>query len=132
MTISLTKTSILLLYLRIFAPATSTGTGFQLRVYITLVLIIGYAIASIIATIVQCIPISRVFDKTVPGTCINLTIFWFANGIANVLGDGVILILPLGEIKNLHLPRRQKWGLYLVFALGVLYVPPFSPKPHPI
>jgi len=132
MTISLTKTSILLLYLRIFAPATTTGIIFQRRVYIILVLVIGYAIASIIATIFQCMPINRVFDKTLPGTCINLTVFWFSNGTANVLGDAIILVLPLREINNLHLPRRQKWGLYLVFTLGALYVPPFSPKSHPI
>lgn len=83
--------------------------------------VILYAFASIIATVVQCLPVRRAWDHEIAGNCINLTAFWYANATANVLGDIFILGLPMPVIMNLNLPSRQRWGLALVFALGGLY-----------
>ncbi|MCJ1464379.1 hypothetical protein MMC07_002992 [Pseudocyphellaria aurata] len=112
-TINLTKTSILLLYLRIFP-----NKSFRKAVYGLLVFVNGYAVASIIATIFQCTPVVRAFDHGSPGSCIDLTAFWYANASANILGDFAILALPMPVINSLHLPRRQRIGLMMVFALG--------------
>ncbi|MCJ1429694.1 hypothetical protein MMC29_007609 [Sticta canariensis] len=112
-TINLTKISILLLYLRIFP-----NKSFRKAVYGLLVFVIGYAVASILATIFQCTPIARTFDHEIPGTCINLTGFWYANAGANIFGDFTILALPMPVVNSLHLPRRQRLGLMMVFALG--------------
>ena len=84
--------------------------------------VILYAFASIVATIVQCTPIKRIWDHSVPGTCINLTAFWYANASANIIGDFLILALPMPVIRSLQLPRRQRLGLVMVFALGGLWV----------
>lgn len=119
-TINLTKTSILLLYLRIFPKK-----SFRKLVYGMLVFVIGYAVASVVATIFQCTPVARTFDHTIPGTCINLTAFWYSNAAANILGDFIILALPVPEVISLHLPLRQRLGLIAVFLLGGLLVFPF-------
>ena len=116
-TINLTKTSICLLYLRIFP-----NLRFRRLVYVLLTFVVLYAFASIIATIAQCTPLERAWDHSVKGSCINLTAFWYANAAANILGDCLILGLPMPVIKSLKLPRRQRVGLILVFALGGLYV----------
>lgn len=84
-----------------------------------------YAAGSIAATIFECTPIERVWDHAIDGTCVNLTAFWYTNAVANILGDFGILLLPMPVVKSLQLPSRQKWGLTMVFGLGVLYVPPF-------
>lgn len=81
-----------------------------------------YAIASIMATIFECTPIPRIWDKKIPGTCINLTAFWYSNAAANILGDICIFLLPLPVIRSLKLPSREKLGLTMVFCLGFLYV----------
>ena len=81
-----------------------------------------YAFASIVATIVQCLPVERAWNHQVLGRCINLTAFWYANASANIIGDILILGLPMPVIKGLNLPSAQRWGLFLVFALGGLYV----------
>ncbi|KAL9134164.1 MAG: hypothetical protein Q9175_004658 [Cornicularia normoerica] len=112
-TITLTKTSICLLYLRIF-----TTKKFRRTVYIIMSYVILYAFASIIATVVQCTPLERIWDHAVPGTCINLTAFWYANASANIIGDFLILALPMPVIRSLQLPQRQRLGLIVVFALG--------------
>lgn len=119
-TINLTKTSILFLYLRVFAPRNTTATTFRRTVYGVLIYVLGYAISSIVATIVQCTPISRTFNHNIKGRCINLTAFWYANAVANIVGDLFILGLPMPVVNRLHLPRRQKLGLMMVFALGGL------------
>ena len=116
-TINLTKTSICLLYLRIF----TTLKWFRMTVHVVMGCVIVYAVASIFATIFQCSPISRVWDRSVQGSCINLTRFWYANAGANIFGDFIILLLPMPVVKKLQLPARQRWGLALVFGLGVLY-----------
>lgn len=84
-TINMTKTSICLLYLRIFS--TEDKARFRRTVYIVMAYVLLYAVASIIATVFECIPVPRIWNKTIPGTCINLTAFWYANAAANMLGD---------------------------------------------
>lgn len=122
-TINLTKSSILLLYLRIFP-----NKPFRRAVYVLLVYVVGYATSSIVVTVLQCTPVARAWDRTLPGSCINLTAFWYANACTNVLGDFVILLLPMPVINSLHLPPRQKVGLMMIFALGSLLVPPPPPN----
>lgn len=114
-TITLTKTSILLLYIRIFPQK-----RFRCAVYWVMVFVLLYAIASITATIFQCHPIKRAFNHKLLGSCINLTAFWYCNATASIFGDCLILALPMPLITSLHLPRRQKYGLMMVFALGGL------------
>ena len=82
--------------------------------------VILYALASIVATIFQCWPIERMWNRKVEGQCIDLTAFWYANATAYILGDIIILCLPMPVIRSLKLPRRQRYGLMLVFALGIL------------
>lgn len=118
-TINLTKASICLLYLRIFAHI----SWFRKAVYVVMAYVLLYAAASIIATIFECSPVARVWDHSVEGTCIDLTGFWYANAAANIIGDFAILFLPMPVVKSLKLPSRQKWGLRLIFGLGVLFVP---------
>lgn len=121
-TINLTKTSICLLYLRIFP-----SVKFRRTVYAVMTSVLLYAVASIVATIVQCSPLERIWNASVQGTCINFTAFWYANATANIVGDFAILGLPMPVVRSLHLPQRQRLGLMVVFALGGLYVPLPSP-----
>lgn len=109
------KISILLLFLRIF-PAKQ----FRMMVYGVMAFVVTYGVASIVATIVQCSPVARIWDKAFPGSCIDLTVFWYANAAASIVGDFLTLILPIPVVKQLQLPPRQKMGLMLVFAVGSL------------
>lgn len=116
LTINCTKVSICLLYLRIFR----TSQQFRPFCYAVLSFVFTYAIASIIITIFQCTPVDRAWDKSIHGTCISLTAFWFAGAVLNVIGDFLILLLPMPMIRTLHMPVRQKWGVGMMFALGAL------------
>ena len=80
--------------------------------------VIGYGVGSILASILQCVPFTRYIDKTLPGTCLNVTAFWYTNAITNIVSDIIIVTLPIPAFISLQVPRRQKIGAALVFMLG--------------
>ncbi|MCJ1477259.1 hypothetical protein MMC13_005930 [Lambiella insularis] len=112
-TITATKISILLLYLRIFPHQ-----KFRYATFVVMAFVFSYATASILATVFQCLPVSRVWDKSVSGHCINLTAFWYANAGSSIFSDLMIFVLPIPVIHSLHLPFRQKVALVMVFAIA--------------
>ncbi|OTA52646.1 putative PTH11-typeG-protein-coupled receptor [Hypoxylon sp. EC38] len=116
--INLTKASILLLYLRLF------GNTKWLRwaCHFMLTCVIMYCIASVTATIFQCIPVTKAFDKSIKGTCIDNGKFWYANSGFSIATDVIILTIPMPLVYALQIPRVQKAALMMVFALGVFVV----------
>ncbi|KAI9830157.1 MAG: hypothetical protein M1819_005834 [Sarea resinae] len=111
--VGLTKSSILLLYLRFMVGKVYRGLCWGLFTVVVL-----YAFASILATILECTPVPRVYDKSIAGTCINISAFWYANAVYSILTDVLILALPMPMVYGLKLPTRSKNALMLVFALG--------------
>lgn len=55
-----------------------------------------------------------------PGFCFDKKALWFSNSAIHILTDLLILIYPMPVLKSLQLPRRQKFALMAVFALGGL------------
>jgi hypothetical protein len=81
-------------------------------------IVVSYGISATVATILQCMPIWRVWDKSIPGTCFDLTAFWFANAAYTVATDLILLFMPMRVIWGLQLQRAQKAAVLVVFALG--------------
>lgn len=82
----------------------------------------SYCIASVIATIFQCQPLGRAFDKSIEGTCIQNNKFWFANAGFSIATDIIILLLPMPLVYQLQIPVAQKLALAGVFCLGIFVV----------
>lgn len=120
------KISILLFYRRIFSTA-----NFRLRLLLVGCAVVTWWFAGTLSTIVSCIPVHRLWvGPSAGGYCFNFNIFWMAMGAVEVVIDTVILVLPVGMVLELQLPRRQKILLGGIFLLGGLYVsllPPSTP-----
>ncbi|KAI0841816.1 hypothetical protein F5Y06DRAFT_285265 [Hypoxylon sp. FL0890] len=116
--INLTKASILLLYVRLFGN--TKWLRWACRFMLTC--IIMYCIASVTATIFQCTPVTKAFDKSIKGTCISNGKFWYANAGFSIATDVIILTIPMPLVYALQIPRVQKAALMMVFALGVFVV----------
>ncbi len=115
--ITLNKVSILCLYYRIFAVA----TWFRYTSYGGIVFIVSSGIAYIVATIFQCTPVYGFWDRTGKDVhCIKPAPFWQSYAVLNILTDVAILALPISQIAKLRLPRPEKIGLLIIFALGAL------------
>ncbi|KND89528.1 hypothetical protein TOPH_05903 [Tolypocladium ophioglossoides CBS 100239] len=113
LTINLTKSSILLLYLRIFVQR-----WFRICCYALMGLILAYMVATTASSIWQCSPIEGAWDKSIHPECISLTKNWYANAGFSIVTDVLILCLPMQPIWTSKLPINQKRALMLVFALG--------------
>ncbi|KAF4630698.1 hypothetical protein G7Y89_g7435 [Cudoniella acicularis] len=112
--ITLTKVSILLLYIRIFGT-----TKLRNVCYVMFVIIIMYGAWLLGSSIFCCVPVARFWDRSIPGKCLPPKLLTYLNASMNISTDLTLLILPLPVIHSLLLPRPQKMGLYFIFALGL-------------
>ncbi|EGE85629.1 integral membrane protein [Blastomyces dermatitidis ATCC 18188] len=110
----LTKTSIVLLYLRVFYAQKS----FRWTCYVLIAFNIVSGIAFIPPTIWQCSPVHAFWDRSVPHRCIKNLANWLSYALINILTDVAILILPIRQVMHLQLRRNDKIAVIFVFALG--------------
>ncbi|KAE9372996.1 hypothetical protein N431DRAFT_338054 [Stipitochalara longipes BDJ] len=108
----LTKTSILLQYLRIFTN--------RIRVvcWCTLAAITMWGLYTILSMIFACLPVSAFWTGDPHARCQSRQFLWFFHSSVNIVTDLVILTLPMPILKSLRLPPKQKVALMIIFALG--------------
>ncbi|KAL4878520.1 ribosomal protein L36e-domain-containing protein [Aspergillus karnatakaensis] len=115
--IFLTKLSIFLLYLRVFAPSHKG------RTYWVIQLLIGFNLAFYLANfflkIFQCTPRSKIWDPATPGHCININIVILITAAINVASDLMMLCVPIVCVWRLQMSKRKKLGISTIFAAGI-------------
>ncbi|KAI4241758.1 MAG: hypothetical protein L6R42_011189, partial [Xanthoria sp. 1 TBL-2021] len=98
----LIKLAILIQLASLFAPIKS-------RMYWVIcalsALTIMFYLASMIFRILQCIPREKIWNPSVPGTCIDSTAGILSSAVVNTISDFVLLILPLNRIWRLQMPQ---------------------------
>ncbi|KAE8448270.1 hypothetical protein EG329_009701 [Mollisiaceae sp. DMI_Dod_QoI] len=115
LSLTFTKISILFLYLRVFIVS-----NVRPACYVVLAVVILYGVELFVTGIFICVPAAHFWESSqVSGTCIPNQPLYFTNVSLNILTDISIILLPMPAIRTLVLPRRQKLGLYSVFALGL-------------
>ncbi|KAL3468996.1 hypothetical protein BJX99DRAFT_242283 [Aspergillus californicus] len=118
LSLSCTKISILLLYLRIFPVRWLVRCAWA-----TMGLIIAWAIATILAGCLICRPFAYNWDKTiVGGKCGDQVSSYTATGVINLVTDFMVLILPMPSLYKLQMATYKKVTLITVFGLGVVCV----------
>ncbi|KAJ5477410.1 hypothetical protein N7539_007554 [Penicillium diatomitis] len=114
LSLSCTKVSILLLYLRIF-PVTWVVWASRA----TMLVIILWAIATILAGSLICRPFAFNWDQTIPGGhCGNQVQSFTATGVINLITDVFVLIIPMPLLYKLQMATYKKATLIIVFGLG--------------
>ncbi|KAI1166563.1 hypothetical protein F5B18DRAFT_648628 [Nemania serpens] len=108
------KTTILLLYLRLFR----VHRWFRTTTYFLIAYIWLWGISEVIVAIAQCRPVSFQWDKTIQGQCIDQLAYYRWVSVPNVIHDVVMLILPLPVVWILKVDLRQKLALSAVFLIG--------------
>ncbi|GAB1202905.1 hypothetical protein APSETT445_001529 [Aspergillus pseudonomiae] len=102
--VTCTKTSIIMFYKRIF--------NLRYSLYFAMFFILSYFIVIIVTINVACDPIPYFWEQytdpdTAVGSCIDIPKFFFGNGIAAVLIDIGILIIPIPITWKLQMPKSQ-------------------------
>ena len=79
-----------------------------------------YFSACLFITIFQCTPRAKIWNPTVPGTCLDYQAFVLSTAIFNVLSDILMLVFPIICIWNLQMSMKRKLEVSAVFFLGSL------------
>lgn len=118
--ITMVKLSILCFILRVFPEQ-----GFRRIVYGVVAVVIGYGIAFVIATALQCWPAEYAWqqvDSAYEGTCNNIHLQAWMAAIFNIAIDLVLLILPIKNLWALQMEMKKKIMITFMFSLGILLV----------
>ena len=73
--------------------------------------------------IFSCQPRQKIFDKSSPGTCLNVFVLYIFSGTFNTLSDIAMFFVPLWRIWHLSISQSRKIGISAIFFSGGLYVP---------
>ncbi|KAI1347994.1 hypothetical protein F5Y01DRAFT_307120 [Xylaria sp. FL0043] len=117
--ILLVKASILVEWLRLFAPAPGR-TAFSTSCKLLLVANVLFYAAIIVTLNLSCRPFQKFWDKSLKGSCIDLRKIHLGAVIVDLLLDIAILILPQRIIWGLQMTKTKRFGVSTVFTIGVL------------
>jgi len=112
-TVSLTKMSILFLYLKLIPQH-----GYQIASWVLMVFVALTGLSCTLAGIFQCKPIERAWFIGIEGKCFDQVALFLANAGLNIAQDFLIYFLPLKPLWDLQLPRRQRIALIAIFTVG--------------
>lgn len=87
---------------------------------VNLGLIACWTIYTVIQTFAMCRPFKANWDKSIPHTCGDELASLLGIVIYGLVLDLIIFITPMPRIWNLQMPLKQKIGLTLLFAIGML------------
>ncbi|OJJ48464.1 hypothetical protein ASPZODRAFT_130497 [Penicilliopsis zonata CBS 506.65] len=107
------KASILMQYFRVFPTK-------RMRVicWIMLTFVALFGLWAVLSAFLNCIPVAKFWNPTIPGYCLDKEALWFSNAGLHITTDLIILAIPIPALLSLDLPRRQKMALFGIFALG--------------
>jgi len=106
-TIFFTKLSILCLYQRAF-PILAV----RISIYIVGLIVLVWTVV--------CVPLEKLWNPTIAGSCFNLSKFYVGIQIPNVVTDFAIFVILLPVIRSLPLPTHEKWSLVALFGVSLL------------
>ncbi|KAJ5831919.1 Integral membrane protein [Penicillium riverlandense] len=107
------KASILMQYLRVFPTH-------RMRVicWVMIAILAIYGTWAVISAFLNCVPVAKFWDDSIPGFCLSKPGLWFSNASMHITTDFAILMIPIPALMAIDLPRKQKIALMVMFALG--------------
>ncbi|KAI0400714.1 hypothetical protein F4802DRAFT_583715 [Xylaria palmicola] len=113
-------TTIKLTFLSFYHRLFSTHTKWRYMITGAIVFVILLNVSLVFATIFSCAPVSREWNPTIPGHCINPVILPYFSGISSFLTDLYVLVLPISLLWQLNMTIQQKLKVSCIFGLGIL------------
>ncbi|KAL7624946.1 hypothetical protein AAE478_004160 [Parahypoxylon ruwenzoriense] len=110
----LSRISVVVLYLRIF-----THKWARIACYAVMGFLIANCISTIIAAQLECVPLSFTWDKSIPeGKCFDQLLWYQISNFPNIIGDVLIMILPIRTVWGLKASFARKTGIATVCLTG--------------
>ncbi|KAI0902907.1 hypothetical protein F4823DRAFT_620619 [Ustulina deusta] len=110
----LSRVSICILYLRIF-----TDRWARAACWAVIAFLIANCVATVIAAQLECMPLEYIWDKSIPnGKCFNQLLWYKLTNFPNIIGDVLVLILPIKTIWTIKASTARKAGIAAVCLTG--------------
>ncbi|KAJ6146305.1 hypothetical protein N7497_008287 [Penicillium chrysogenum] len=130
MTMIFAKLSALTLFARLFRPR-----PFLLATYIIMGALVIIGLWTTLSGFFFCVPVNAFWDPSEDvrlANCLPAAPVWFTNAALQTSTDLVILVMPMPLLWKLQLPKRQKWGILVVFSLGIFIIGTSSARLYPL
>lgn len=125
--VTLPKLCILCLYLRVFQ-----AKPYRFATYFIAAFLIAHMTAHFLLQFGMCTPFEKQWHPWIKGRCLNSYKVFVWSSFPSIIGDVMIIILPLPLIWTLQTTIGQKLGLTATFLTGSMYVsispPPSQPQ----
>ena len=119
-TILAAKLAILYIYRRVFVPRRWGIFDWTLRIFMAILVL--FYLATFLVKIWECNPRERIWDRSIPGKCVNVSSLLNVSGLFNTLTDIIILLIPIKSVWNLNMTTKRKVGVVAAFTVGFTYV----------
>ena len=120
---SLLRFSALAFYARIFHVRTNPSRIWVRVFYGVCALSAAWLVGAVLMDgAFACIPISKFWDKAVPGECASEFSLLVAGTLGSVVTDILVVLLPLPQVFKLNMKTRKKIAVSFSFLLGYAYV----------
>lgn len=116
--LALVKTSLMVLYYRLFG----TVKSFRIAIYLTGVIVWAWGFSIVLESFLLCQPVEFNYNPMRPGggSCGNRNAAFVVAGALNMVTDFMVMLLPVPYIWSLQLATGRKIGLIITFCLGLL------------
>ncbi|CEI39628.1 hypothetical protein FVEN_g1915 [Fusarium venenatum] len=105
--------------LALFYRKLSPQRWWRWSVYGVIFLVAGYNLAIMLVILFGCVPFEKSWDHMMlEGKCVNRPAVYICTAGLGILSDLILLIMPLPMVLRSQIPRRQKAGLVVLFAIG--------------
>ncbi|KAI1458872.1 hypothetical protein F4805DRAFT_473859 [Annulohypoxylon moriforme] len=113
--ITCVKSSIVFMYDRFAISVTFKRFCLYTNVFMAVLMVVY-----LVVVVRQCRPLEKAWDITrlAPGSCIDITAFFYFSATINIALDVWILVIPIPTLKNLHVSKRSRRGLFAIFGVG--------------
>lgn len=115
LSLTFSKISILSLYMRVFAVPIVKRVALG-----TMAIIVGWAIATVLAGFLICRPLALNWDQTLEGSCGNQVASFQGTGVINLFTDIMVLVLPMPFLYKLNMALYKRLVLIGVFSVGFM------------
>ena len=119
-TILAAKLAILYIYRRVFVPRRWGIFDWTLRMFMAMLIL--FYVATFLVKIWECNPRERIWNRSLPGKCVNIASLLNTSGLFNTLTDIIILLIPVKSVWNLNMTKKRKMGVVAAFTVGFTYV----------
>ena len=111
------KTSVLISYNRIFE-----NRAFRIISYCVALEVGLWGVACFVGTFLQCMPFQKIWDRDLPGACINYPRLFILYSSLNLVTDAIIVIMPIPVIWRLQMAREKRVTVSIMFGLGGIVI----------